>query len=201
MDPEFSVSDLMSTAIRAEHVAYGPRFVFLGGDVLSEDLDGVIMAIDRKGGEVFRLLAEPDHELAPLGATQEMLAVHARRTRGSERNEIWGVEVESGATLWKRELDVEKRYQVDTYSSPLWDAFLSPHGLVLLQVFPEDGRIQIQRLDIENGEILAESEIKIGGNTFFIREAIWTNAAAYFAIDGDLYALDYESATLDKDWP
>jgi hypothetical protein len=118
MHPAFNVSDLMSTANRAEHAAFGPRFVFLGGDALIEDLDGVIMAIDRQGGEVFRLLAEPDYELAPLGATEEMLALHARRTRGSERNEIWGVDVEGGATIWKRELDVEGRYQVDAYSGP-----------------------------------------------------------------------------------
>jgi hypothetical protein len=38
----------------------------------------------------------------------------------------------------------------------------------------------------------------IGGRTIYIREAIWTNAAAYFDIDGDLYALDYESATFEK---
>ncbi|MGB3713326.1 MAG: hypothetical protein WA996_02745 [Candidatus Promineifilaceae bacterium] len=98
-------------------------------------------------------------------------------------------------------MDVEGRYHVDAYSGPLWDAYLSTHGLVLVQVFPEAGRIQIQRLDMDSGEILAEGEVKMGGNTIYIREAIWTNAAAYFVIDGDLYALDYESATLEKDWP
>ncbi|MGB3713327.1 MAG: PQQ-binding-like beta-propeller repeat protein [Candidatus Promineifilaceae bacterium] len=101
MHPAFSVSDLMSTVTRAEQVAYGPRFIFLGGDVPTEDLDGMIMAIDRQGGEVFRLLAKADYELAPLGATREMLALHARRTRGSERDEIWGIEVDSGANVWK----------------------------------------------------------------------------------------------------
>ena len=60
-----------------------------------------LMAVDKSAGSMRVLLTNPDYNLLPLVVAGDKLIVRARRTRGTERFELWGVEAASGKQAWQ----------------------------------------------------------------------------------------------------
>jgi outer membrane protein assembly factor BamB len=64
-----------------------------------------LLAVDKGAGKLQTLLSNEDYDFVPLALTGDRLVVRARRTRGSERFELWGLNPASGERLWQMNLN------------------------------------------------------------------------------------------------
>ena len=63
-----------------------------------------LLAVDKASGNMKVLLTNPDYELLPLAMAGDKLIVRARKTRGTEIFQLWGVDAASGSPVWQLDL-------------------------------------------------------------------------------------------------
>ncbi len=166
-----------------------------------------LLAVDKGDGTVRQLLADEDYEFLPLALSGDTLIVRARRTRGSERFELWGVELASGARLWQ--LDMGSASPVDPPNEMIglvdadqagWTWSLLEGQLILVYFQADPHQLLVQALDPSTGTVLSELPVKlkaITGDFYSVPTVIgWQGRRLYFSLDADLYCVDVVSGEI-----
>jgi outer membrane protein assembly factor BamB/ribosomal protein L7/L12 len=166
-----------------------------------------LLSVDKSTGEMKVLMTNPDYELLPLAMAGDKLIVRARRTRGTERFELWGVDAASGNQVWQMVMQDSSPIDPPNEMSGLidktdsgWTWKLVPNGLVVinfkgqpnqlvLETFnPADGTSQGQQVNALN---------KISGDFYSIPTVIgWQGNVVYLSIESNLYSLDVTTGKL-----
>jgi len=166
-----------------------------------------LMAVDKSSGSMKVLLTNPDYELLSLAAAGNNLIVRARRTRGTEIFQLWGVDAASGSQVW----------QVDTQgSSPIdppnemagliddtgsgWTWRVATTGLVVVQFQAQPNQLVLETFNPATGASLSKQAIpliNISGDFYSIPSVLgWQGNIGYLNIDSNIYSLDVTTGQL-----
>lgn len=159
------------------------------------EIENGIFSINLENGRNHLLVEVQDYALAPLLAQDNVLIVRARRTRGTEWEEIWAVDTGTGERRWQHRLQGMGLMGVDS-SRGEWLFHPYRQDLVILEM--REDNVQVEALDIESGEILHQTTTPTEDN--YLGAATWTHDTAYLAMY-NLYTLDLQTGELARNWP
>lgn len=170
--------------------------------------DDEIMAVDKSTGALQVLLQDEDFELIPLAVSGETLLVRARRTRGSERFELRGVDRFSGETLWQ--MDLGEAEPIDPPDEMIglvdegdegWTWRVMGGDLQLLTFHAKPHQLSVQNIDLEDGMPSGEMSIPlkgVSGDFYSVPSVIsWQGEWLYLELDAKIYRLNITSGEVD----
>lgn len=164
---------------------------------LSEEHDGKITAINTQDGRPTTLTDEPDYDLTPLARHDSILIVRAIRTRGSEREELWGLDAASGELRWQYLLQAQDWFY--DVAGGQWDCQLTSRGLVVLQVLSDPDQLIFDTLNPHSGVSAGQTSTKLHDD--YWPHIAWTDDVAWLTIWGKLYTVDLDTGTPIYTWP
>jgi ribosomal protein L7/L12/outer membrane protein assembly factor BamB len=168
-----------------------------------------IMAVDKATGEMRTLLSDPDFALVPLAESGTDLIVRARRTRGTEKFELWKVEEAPGTVGWKLDLRAAKPIDPPNEMAGLVDKTdwgftwrLTPAGLVVIRFQGEPNQVILETYGPADGLMKASQTLalkNVSGDFYDIPTIIGEQGGLiYLNIDQNIYSLDLAFARLKK---
>jgi outer membrane protein assembly factor BamB len=160
-----------------------------------------LYTLDKQNGSVQLLLNNPDYEMTPLMLSGANLIVRARRTRGSERFELWGVNAASGARQWQ--LTLENSSPLDPPNEMVglitsdgygWTFHSLATGFLLLNFQAEPNQLVLKSINPADGTVLAENTLalrSVSGDFYSAPEVVgWRGNLLYFLLETQVYVLD-----------
>lgn len=166
---------------------------------LSDGHDGTVTAVHTQDGRSNTLVVESDYDLTPLARQDDVLIVHATRTRGSERDELWGLDAESGELRWQYLLQAQCLLGETCGADSTWDWRLTSRGLVVLQVLSDPDRLIVETLNPHSG--VSTGQVSTALHDDWCTDVAWTDDVAWLPIRGKLYTVDLTTGTLIYTWP
>jgi len=173
--------------------------------VFSPTLSGEAWVVETGNGQARQVASTQDYYLRPLAVHQDVVVLEARRTRGSTRYELWGVDAGSGERLWQFIPQAEESF--DNTASSIVDAgglfavHVAEGNLVLLQAFDDPARITLEKLDFQTGVSQGQVSYAVKETSIFSLEVIgWRQNQVWLDSDGIL-VLDLSSGVLVHSWP
>lgn len=160
-----------------------------------------LFKINKDSGSAQILLEDPDYELVALLQKGDSLLVRARRTLGSERFELWGVNESSGDRKW--EMILENTAPLDPPNEAIglidsgeqaWTWHSGEDGFMLLNFQAEPNQLVIRTINLETGVSSNELSIPlkgISGDFYSVPTVIgWRENLVYLSMESDLYLID-----------
>jgi ribosomal protein L7/L12 len=160
-----------------------------------------LLAVDKSTGTLQVLLTNPDYDLLPLAVADDKLIVRARRTRGTERFELWGVEAASGSQAWQ--MDLQGAAPIDPPDEMVglvddtdwgWTWKLFPGGLVVVKFQGKPNQLVLETFNPADGTSQGKQTLplnKVSGDFYSIPTVIgWQGSVAYLSLESNIYALD-----------
>ncbi len=166
-----------------------------------------LYALDKQGGTLKLLFEDDAYEIVPLALRDQTLLVLARRTKGSQRFELWGLASSSGQSVWQMITDnsspVDPPYEmsglVDKGDSG-WTWELIPAGLLLIEFQAEPNQLLLRTYDPANGASLSERIVPmkdVVGDFYSVPVVLgWHAGEMYFILDTRIYSLDVTTGEL-----
>ena len=166
-----------------------------------------LLAVNKSTGEMKVLLTNPDYSLLPLAMAGDKLIVRARRTRGTERFELWGVDSTSGNQVWQMNMqgfspidppDEMSGLIDDTGSGWTWK--LVPTGLVVIKFQAKPNQLVLETFNPADGTSQGKQTLalnRVVGDFYSIPTVIgWQGSVAYLSLESNLYSLDVAAGKL-----
>jgi hypothetical protein len=160
-----------------------------------------LLVVDKSTGTMKVLLTNPDYNLLPVAAAGDKLIVRARRTRGTERFELWGVEAASGDQAWK--LDMQGASPIDPPNEMVgliddtdwgWTWKLTPAGLVILKFQGKPNQLSLETFNPADGTSMGKQTLplkKVSGDFYSIPTVIgWQGSLVYLSLESNIYSLE-----------
>lgn len=160
--------------------------------------DSAIVRIELASGQPDLLLEVEDFATMPLGEQGNMLIVRAKRTRGSERTELWGLDRASGERTWQHELQANVLLNLDPGIGQEWAYRLTSRGLTVIQLMADPDQLQVQMIDVPTGQVVYETSSRL--DNVFWTGVTWTSNTAYLTIR-NLYSVDLATGIAAWEWP
>jgi hypothetical protein len=158
---------------------------------------GVVAALNPVDG-TWRVVAHAlDYRLIPLATADNLLIVRAIRSRGTERNELWGIDLTSGEPRWQHVLQAS-RWLREPGAGAIWDWRLTPKGLAILQVLSEPDQLVLDILDPQTGVSPGQKTIPVSDS--FFSDLTWTDDAVWVALR-QIHKVDLSTGTVTYTWP
>jgi len=169
-----------------------------------------LIAMNKANGEIKILLDEEGYEFLPLAAEADQLVVRVRRTRGTERFELWGLEPTTGKRVWQIDLGKAKPVDPPNAMSGLvdesdyaWTWQSLPEGLLWLEFQAQPNQIAFKTID-SAGYTSGEHTIalKLGDSDFYSVPKVigWQGRVVYFILDSKIYAIDTATSKIKFDY-
>jgi len=182
---------------------YGFHGLMTESGIIFSNSNQLVMA-NKSDGEAGILIENEDYEFLPLGTAGDTLVVRARRTRGTERFEIWGLNPSTGGTLWQ--IDLQGASPIDPPdemaglvddTDPGFTWRLTPAGLILVKFQANPSQLVLDTIDPLNGLLVNEqvTPLKMVSNEdYSIPKVIgWQEQVVYLNLDSNILALDISS--------
>jgi hypothetical protein len=179
--------------------ASGIASAMLGQKALYLITYGGLFAVSLDDGQA-ELLAEevdPDYDVLLIAERGDTVLARARRTRGSTRYELWGLEP-GGKRAWRHEMEADTLLDVDSGIAD-WGFRFTADGLLIAQVLDDPDRILVETLDVETGQVIRESSVEVEHSS--LDDIVWTGQYGFLSVWGDVHAVDLESGTVEAEWP
>jgi hypothetical protein len=166
-----------------------------------------LFTVDKKNGALKLRFEDDAYEMTPLALSDKTLLILARRTKGSERFELWGLDSASGKRTWQLVLEntspVDPPYAmsglVDKDESG-WTWHLTSAGLLLIKFQAEPNQLTLITYDPASGAKLSEKIIPMKeavGDFYSVPVVLnWYDNEMYFILDGKIYTLDVSTGKL-----
>jgi outer membrane protein assembly factor BamB/ribosomal protein L7/L12 len=166
-----------------------------------------LMAVDKSSGSMKVLLTNPDYELLPLAVAGDNLIVRARRTRGTEIFQLWGVDTSSGSQVWQVDMQASSPIDPPNEMAGLiddtgsgWTWRLATTGLVVVQFQAQPNQLVLETFNPATGASLSKQAIplkNISGDFYGIPAILgWQGNIGYINIDSNMYSLDVSTGQL-----
>jgi outer membrane protein assembly factor BamB len=180
--------------------AYGFHYLATDSQLYFNN-DNDLLAVNKSSGEMKALLTDPDYELIPLALAGDKLIVRARRTRGTERFELWGVDVSSGNRVWQMDMQGAEPIDPPDEMAGLvdkndwgWTWNLNPAGLVIITFQGQPNQLILETFNPADGTSLGKQTLalkKVSGDFYSIPTVIgWRGNIVYLDVETSLYTLD-----------
>lgn len=169
--------------------------------------DSRLYSLDKQSGALTTLVQDETYALVPLALDDATILTLARRVKGSERFELWGLDSASGGRTWQlipeNANPIDPPYKmsglIDKDESG-WTWQLTPAGLLLIQFQAEPNQLALITYDPADGSKLDEKTVPmkdVTGDFYSVPAVIaWRDGEVYFNLDGKLYILDFVSRKL-----
>ena len=166
-----------------------------------------LMAVDKASGSMKVLLTNPDYEFLPLAMAGDKLIVRARRTRGTETFQLWGVQAATGAPAWQLNMQGSSPIDPPNEMSGLiddtgsgWTWKLASTGLVVATFQAKPNQLVLETFNPATGVSLGKQAIplkRISGDFYDIPSVVgWQGNVAYLNLDLTIYSLDVTTGQL-----
>lgn len=165
--------------------------IYIGGDG--------ILALSAADGSLRKVAADTDYELSPLEVQDGRLVALAKRTRGSRRYEIWGLDVATGARLWQYVLQGDDRREGPNDSGD-WAGWLGGGGFVVVEEREDPDELRIFVLNLADGAVLRETSVNQARPGLSWRGLARTADVAWLTTQ-QVYALDLRTGDMLYIWP
>jgi LSD1 subclass zinc finger protein len=160
-----------------------------------------LLEVDKSSGIIQTLLVNEDYDFIPLAATGDTLLVRARRTRGTERFELWAVNPVSGARFWRMDLQGAAPIDPPNELSGLvdetdigWTWKLVSAGLMLIKFQANPNQMVLDTINPTDSTVLSEQTIPlrlVTSDFYSVPKVIgWQDNIVYLSLDSKIYALD-----------
>ncbi len=156
-----------------------------------------ILAVDRADGHMRELTSEPDYNLTPVAARDDVLVVAVRRARGTPQPALWGLDAATGTQRWQYDLPSARRSERGTGTRD-WASHLTADGLVVIQRFPR--QLQIETLRLTDGTGISQTTTPLHDQVTVWRDVVWGDTLAWLTFQ-HLYAIDLTTGTVAYIWP
>jgi outer membrane protein assembly factor BamB/ribosomal protein L7/L12 len=160
-----------------------------------------LVVVNKSNGDAGILMENEDYEFLPMGMAGDTLVVRARRTRGSERFEIWGLNPSTGVTLWQ--IDLQEAAPIDPPdemaglvddTDPGFTWRITPAGLILVKFQANPSQLVIDTINPVNGLLVNEQVTPLKNvsiEDYSIPKVIgWQDQVVYLNVDSNILALD-----------
>jgi hypothetical protein len=148
-----------------------------------------------------------DYNFYPLEINENIMILRADRTRGTNRSELWGVDINTGTQLWQITMQDAEPIDPPNEMSGLidntdfgWTLKLTPSGLVRITFKGEPNQLVLETINPADGSIQSSQTIAIKGVTgdfYSIPNVLgWQGNTAYLNIDSGFYKLDAATGEL-----
>jgi len=129
---------------------------------------------------------------------EDILIGRARRTRGSERHELWGLKGVA-ERIWSYEIEADMLIGVDSGSGN-WTYRFTPDGIVVIQILDDpEPHISAVLLNPQNGQVIQQNEISTKGTS--LEDVAWDSSTVYITLWGDVYTVDLATLAIKPEWP
>ncbi len=166
-----------------------------------------LLAVDKSSGTMKVLLTNPDYELLPLAMAGDKLILRARKTRGTESFQLWGVDAASGSQAWV--VDLQGASPIDP-PNPMaglidntgsgWTWKLASSGLVVATFQAQPNQLILETFNPATGSSTGKQAIalkNVSGDFYDIPKVLgWQDNLAYVDIDLEIYSLDVTTGQL-----
>jgi outer membrane protein assembly factor BamB len=164
-----------------------------------------LTAVNLADGTVRELLSESDYNLAPLGEQGGLLLVSATRQRGTQRDELWAIDANSGQRLWQFVPQATTRLSDSSVHSGngLWTWQFTGQGVVVLQARPEPNRLIVETLQRQDGVSTGQTTVELNSSSFSLDMEVigWQGDQVWLKLDNKLMVLDTTEAAFVSNWP
>lgn len=185
-------------------------------DTFYYDGDSQIIALDVATGDWRTVIADEEYAFVPLTVAGDRLLVRATRERGTERFEIWAVDVAGGdGADWTFDLgknepldppDANQSIVHDNQS--VWTWRIMSDDLVLVHFWcAEDDTshaIRLETLDMQTGKSQGVREIPLKLSTPILSApafTLWRGDILWMSMEGTLMGLDVAAGEIVGRWP
>lgn len=186
--------------------SYESKYVFSDSTLFFGNA-GDLFAVNKSNGEMNLLSQNEDYNLYPLVISGNMLILRADRTRGTNRSELWGVDISSGAQTWQITMqDAEPIDPPNEMSGFIddtdfgWTLSQTPVGLVRMTFKGEPNQLVLETINAFDGSVQSSQTINIkgaSGDFYDIPKVLgWLGNTAYLDIDSSFYRLDVSTGEL-----
>lgn len=173
--------------------------------------DAQLWAVGQATAERKLLLENEDYEPLPLAVAGDRLIVRARRTRGSERFELWGVDPATGEQSWTYDLGESNPFQPPNAQSgslssgdSAWDWQLSGDQLILFKASTKPNQFAIETLDVLDGSVTQVNSAPIetwSEDSYWIYAGVWKGAYYWADVETKLYVFNTNSGVFEYSYP
>jgi outer membrane protein assembly factor BamB len=167
-----------------------------------------ITAVNLADGTIRELINEPDYALTPLGEQAGLLLVGARRERGTQRDELWALDANSGERRWTYTPQATNRLEgstniVYTHEPGLWTWRFTNQGILVLQGRSEPNRLVFETLQLQDGvSTSGQQTIELETTSQWNLEVIgWQGDNVWLKLDDQVAVVDTTEATIVSRWP
>lgn len=169
--------------------------------------NGQLLSVDKTSGAVQSLIANEDYEFMPMAVSGDTLLVRARRTRGTEKFELWGVDAFSGAQLWQMDMGSAQPVDPPNEMAGLvddtdtgWTWHLLADQLVLIKFQAAPNQFVIQTVNLIDGIVTSELPVElkaVTGDFYSVPTVLgWEGTHVYFTLDADIYSVDVSTGEI-----
>jgi outer membrane protein assembly factor BamB len=149
----------------------------------------LLWALATADGATRTLADDKEYYLTPIAARDGMLIVRAAPEWDSQRQELWGLDTQTGERHWQ--LKLQAHQWIGGTSSGDWDARLTPKGLVVLQVLRDEAQLILETLNPRTGASLSRQEnVLTDMHMPSLRRGFWADDMVLLEIDSDILAVD-----------
>lgn len=155
-----------------------------------------LTVIDLASGKARALAADKEYNLAPLALADGLLIAQAAPDWDSQRQEIWGIDMQTGERRWQAKLQAHDLREADSTGD--WDWQLTREGLAVVQVLRDDARLVVELLDPRTGASTLRQEHALEGSSMpSLRNMLWSDDTAWLQIDSKILAIDLATAQIE----
>jgi outer membrane protein assembly factor BamB len=189
------------------------NFLYEGFTPLISDTDvyfsngSDLVQVTKSDGAIKTLVSNPDYRLVPLVQDKDTLIVRAKRTRGTTRFELWGIDAATGSVTWQKVLEKAEPIDPPDEMAGLVDDndwaftwYSSADGLVLLTFSGEPNQLTLETLNPDDGTSRTKHTLslsRVSGDFYSIPSVIsWQGNVVFLNIDSNLYQLDVSTNEL-----
>jgi outer membrane protein assembly factor BamB len=174
--------------------------------------DNQLQSIQMADGTWTTQLDDPDYEFVPLAEQDGTLIVRAKRTRGTTRFELWGVDETSGSRIWQHPIPGGEPMDEPNRMAGLvdqgdlaWTAHLTPDGLVVVQATAQPNQLTVETLNPKTGASSGVQRLRlsgISGDFYSVPEVLgWPGEQLWLMVDGKMFVVNLRQARMEFAWP
>ena len=199
----FGVSyGLMASNRPSEFFALDSQNFYLAVEPADGNETTNLLVVDRASGALQVIDDNPTNAImAPVVAEAGTVVVQLRSTRGSEKDELWVYDTNSGQNLWRYALHPTRRFGVDTGIGPVWAVALDGGDLIVIESGNSAAQFQVSRFDLASGGQQYQTTRAMDEFAQNITALYWSETQAFTLAFGEFYAIDLATGELSRVWP
>lgn len=163
--------------------------------ICNESTQSFLLKISGENGKASVLWQQNDKLLTRLDYRNEYLLCKASTPKSSFRDEIWLIDTFRGKILWKTKL---KSSLIQQNNGLEWSARITGNNVYVFQLLEGEDNLLIEKFVLKSGLLIDSFVFKVRKEE--CAGFHWKSDKLYLSI-GNLYAFDFKTGKLLKEWP